>query len=110
MLKIYVANNPTEAHFIAGLLNDAGIDAHVQGEALWGARGEVPPSPATLPSVWINNDQQAEDALGVIRLQGQPSLNSDGDGAWRCVACGESCESQFTECWNCGTSRAEATE
>jgi hypothetical protein len=106
MLKIYVANNPTEAHFIAGLLNDSGIEAHVQGEALWGARGEVPPSPATLPSVWINKDEQAEDALAVIRHQGQPTLNADGDGTWRCVACGETIEGQFTECWNCGASRA----
>lgn len=107
MLKIYVANNPTEAHFIAGLLNDAGIAAHVQGEALWGARGEVPPTPATLPSVWIDNDDQAEDAAGLIRQQSEPTLNADGDGTWRCVACGETIEGQFTECWNCGASRAE---
>jgi hypothetical protein len=34
--------NPTDAHLLKGLLESEGIEAVVQGEFLWIARGEVP--------------------------------------------------------------------
>lgn len=100
MVKVFVANHPTEAHLIAGLLQSEGIASHVQGEALFGARGEVPPTPATLPSVWVDDEAQAERALALIR--GHAATKANGlERPWRCDGCGEFIEPQFTTCWNC---------
>lgn len=56
MKKIYTARNPVDAHLLKGALEGEQIEAIVQGDFLWGARGEVPIAPETCPSVWIVND------------------------------------------------------
>lgn len=44
MKTVYEASNAVEAHMIADLLNQEGVKAHVQGEYLQGAIGELPPA------------------------------------------------------------------
>lgn len=106
MTKVFVANHPTEAHLIAGLLGSGGILAEVQGEALFATRGEVPVTPATLPSVWVVDDAQVEDALQMLRERSaEHSGGCSTDAPWTCPKCGETVEPQFTSCWHCGTSR-----
>jgi len=104
MVKVFVANHPTEAHLIAGFLQSQGIASHVQGETLFATRGEVPLTPSTLPSVWVDDDAQVEEALAVIR-----DIRADTAGAversWRCENCGEMVEPQFTACWSCQAER-----
>src|SRR5687768_6003874 len=98
MTEVFVASHPTEAHLVAGLLVSQGIPAEIRGEALFGARGEVPPSPATLPSVWVE-DSQAVEALAI--LKDPPSgagLAGGVEQPWRCASCGETVEPQFTAC------------
>jgi hypothetical protein len=55
MKKIYTARSPFDAHLLKGALEGEQIEAIVQGDFLWGARGEVPITPETCPSVWIVN-------------------------------------------------------
>lgn len=100
MIKVFIANHPTEAHLIAGLLKSRGIGSHVQGEALFAARGEVPVTPSTLPSVWVDDEGQAQEALAIINEM-QPAPVTGLERPWRCVRCGEMVDGQFTACWNC---------
>lgn len=106
MKQVYVAKNPLEAHFVKGLLEAEGIEAFVRGEYLFGARGEVPVTPETCPSVWIVDDDLIEKAeqLAAAYSRGKPPAGAKSR-AWRCAQCGEWLEPQFTECWRCGTAR-----
>ena len=106
MQQVFIAQHPTEAHFVRGLLEADGIHAEVRGETLFGARGEAPATPDTLPSVWVSNDDDAPRALLILADYGreQPP-DAEHAGNWVCPGCAERVESQFTECWHCGASR-----
>ena len=99
MTRVFTARHPTEAHLIANMLSARGIRAEVRGEALFSTRGEVPVTASTLPSVWVIDEGQVTEALALLR--DRASTFSD-DQPWTCPRCGESVESQFTQCWNCG--------
>jgi hypothetical protein len=104
--QVFVAQHPTEAHLVQGLLEANGIAAEVRGESLFGARGEAPLTADTLPSVWVLDDGQASSARAVLAAY----ESRDDPGAsvgvlWGCPGCGEQIEPQFTECWRCGTER-----
>ncbi len=105
MKQVFVAQHPLEAHFVKGLLETQGIPAEVLGEVLWGARGEIPVSAETLPSVWVLNDDTMQQALSIVEeyAQGEVLLQAQGP-AWICPRCGEELEPQFTTCWQCGAS------
>jgi hypothetical protein len=66
MHRIFVAHDPVEAHLIAGLLNNEDIDAQVHGESLFGLRPEIGFTDDTLPSVWISQESQLEEALELV--------------------------------------------
>ncbi len=106
MRQVYSASTPTEAHMIQGFLETAGITAFVQGDALFGVRGGVPMNSETAPSVWVA-DADFEQASTLVADFFREQAASAADD-WTCPSCGEVLEGQFTECWNCGTSRPEA--
>jgi hypothetical protein len=107
MKKVFVANHPTEAHLVAGLLEAEGIAAEVQGEALFSARGEVPVTPGTLPSVWVD-DAQVTAALEILRDRaGEAQAGAGAEPPWLCPDCGETVEPQFSACWNCDAARPD---
>jgi hypothetical protein len=106
MTQVFVAQHPTEAHLVQGLLDANGIAAEVHGESLFGTRGEAPATPDTLPSVWVLDDGEAPRARLVLAEYGSREDRGHSHGAaWTCPACGERIESQFTECWHCGADR-----
>ncbi|MDQ5984940.1 MAG: hypothetical protein CSYNP_00638 [Syntrophus sp. SKADARSKE-3] len=108
MKKVYVAANPVNAHLIKGILEGENIEAIVQGEFLWGARGEIPVTPETCPSVWVVDDDDYNHAIEIINAF-QTEDNDDLEIIeWICSKCGETNEGQFSECWQCGTSRPPA--
>ncbi len=108
MRQVFVAQHPTEAHFVKGLLEAEGIAADVRGELLWGMRGEAP-TPESLPSVWVREETQLDRALAVIRTYQHADSPVQIQGqAWRCPRCGEQLAGQFTACWNCGAPRPTA--
>jgi hypothetical protein len=103
MKQVFVAQNPTEAHFVGGLLESRGIRAEVRGEGLWLARGEAPLTPETLPTVWALDDSQVAEALRIIEDYSSDRSNTESSvQSWLCPACGQALEPQFTACWNCG--------
>jgi ribosomal protein S27AE len=105
MKQVFVAQHPTEAHLVKGMLEANGIVAEVHGESLFSARGEAPATPDTLPTVWVLDDEQATTARSVLAEYAAPAASGVSQrAAWLCPACGEVIEAQFTECWNCGAS------
>jgi len=109
MKKVFVAQHPTGAHLVKGVLEANGIDAEVRGEGVFGARGEAPATPDTLPTVWVLDDEDAPRALNVLaEYEPRTSTTENQGGEWTCPACSERVEPQFTECWHCGASRPAA--
>src|SRR6185503_4698799 len=103
-MKIFVAQHPAEAHFLKGLLESNGIPSEVRGEALFGVRGEIPFTEA-FPEIWVLNDDQAGEALKVLRNRSTETNDADEGQSWRCSNCGETVEPQFTACWQCSADR-----
>jgi hypothetical protein len=64
--KVFIANDPVEAHFVRSLLEQEGIAAEVRGEALFGLRPKIGIASDTLPAVWIFNDDQLQPALNFV--------------------------------------------
>ena len=104
MTQVFVAQHPAEAHLVKGLLEADGIPAEVHGESLFGARGEAPATPDTLPSVWVVDDADAPRAAVILADFGRQSPEATR-ASWRCPNCGETVEGQFTDCWRCGAVR-----
>ena len=107
MKQIYIADDPTEAHLVKGILEQYGISCEVRGEALWSARGQLPLTSETLPSLWIADDSKFEEAKGLIEQFKNKTLAADAGTSWKCPSCGVEVEGQFTDCWQCGASRPE---
>jgi hypothetical protein len=107
MRKVFTAQNPTEAELVRGILESAGIAAETRGTDLWGARGEVPVTSETAPSVWIEDDARAEDAEVLLADFNQDRPTTPSAPPWTCPQCHESIEGQFTGCWKCGAERPE---
>jgi hypothetical protein len=63
MKRVYQAANSVEAHMIAHLLQQAGLEAHVQGEHLQSGAGELP---VGLVGVAVR-DEDVESAREIIR-------------------------------------------
>lgn len=103
--KIFIGRDAMEAHFFCDLLHSAGIEATVMGEALSIARGDLPLTGETLPSVWVKDadvDKAAQIVEGFV-ARGKEDISTAA--LWKCPHCGEQIEGQFTECWSCGAAR-----
>ena len=79
MKKVYAARNPGDAHLMKGLLEGEGISAVVQGEFLWVVRGEVPITPETAPSVWVEDSEyeRAMELVSAFRSAGPERVNEN---------------------------------
>jgi len=110
MKQVYIADEPAEAHLVKGILEQYGISCEVRGEALWGARGQLPLTSETLPAIWIIDDNRFEEAKELTERFENGTLTANaGEEVWKCPECGEEVEGQFTDCWQCGANRPEET-
>ena len=110
MKQVYIADDPTEAHLVKGILGQYGISCEIRGEALWIARGGLPLASETLPTIWIIDDSRFEEAQELAERFKDGTLTSGSGRDWKCPECGEEVEGQFTECWQCGANRPEETQ
>lgn len=74
MKIVHYAETPGEAHLVRGFLEENGIRAIVQGEALETARGGVPISRETAPTVCVAD----EDATRAVELIARRGTNDGG--------------------------------
>lgn len=100
MQRIHTTENPTEAHFVKGLLESRGIAALVLEEGMIG----------DFPSVWATVDADFEMAQKVVSaLVDTKSFDDTKRQEWLCPNCREQLELQFLACWRCGMSRPGAS-
>lgn len=102
MKQIHAARHAVEAHLVRGYLHSHGIAAEVRGEYLTSGWGELP---VDVCSVWIVDEAQYEAANALLEALLKGTHDANGE-RWRCEACGEELEGQFTACWSCGTAKA----
>ncbi len=111
MKHVYTARDSMDAHFVKGLLQQEGIRAVVQGEALQETWGGVPIGSEGLPSVWVEDSDVAQAAPVIQKYQETDRANAEDTQThtprpkWKCPNCGEMVESQFDRCWHCGHNR-----
>ncbi|HKB84232.1 MAG TPA: DUF2007 domain-containing protein [Burkholderiales bacterium] len=98
MLKIYSAPTLPDAHFVRGLLMQAGIDAKVFNENAQSVMGEIPFHQAW-PEVWIMDTGDATQARELIHQIERPQTASN---PVFCPYCHEENPANFHTCWNCG--------
>ncbi len=111
MKQVYIADDPADAHLVAGILDQFGISCEIRGEDLWSARGQLPLTADTLPIVWIADDGKYEQAIELVRQFENGTLTAGkGDSPWTCPNCGKEVEAQFTNCWKCGANRPSETQ
>ena len=83
MKRVHVASDPVEAQFVKAFLESAGIAAVVRGEHLFALRGGLPMTAETLPSVWIEDEEDLEQAQRLLaQLEARARLRPvDADAA-----------------------------
>ena len=102
MMKLTRAPNLITAHHWVNVLVMAGIPCELHNRYLSGAMGESPAEQCA-PEIWLMDERDEALATGILdRARNGPERNAK---SWRCQSCGETLESQFTVCWQCGTSR-----
>ena len=95
MKRIYSSFNLAAVHHAKNVLEAEGIRALVKNEMLSSAMGELPPAECQA-ELWVLRDADASRAERLLRYGAQTR-----GAPWRCAACGEISEPQFTHCWNC---------
>lgn len=104
MTLVYTAQDLAMVSHLRNLLDLSGVVCHLRNVELGSGVGGLPPIECW-PELWVENDSDVPQAQALIEsaFQDAPQpLES-----WTCPRCGEQLEGQFTECWHCGTSRAE---
>jgi len=99
MQRVYSSFNLAAVHHAKNVLQAGGIRAAVRNEHLSSAMGELPPAECQI-ELWVLRDEDRVRAEALLRDGPQKR-----GAAWRCAACGEACEPQFTQCWKCGAER-----
>ncbi|MCL2919496.1 DUF2007 domain-containing protein [Shewanella litorisediminis] len=97
---LLAGGNLLQAHTWKGLLQVAGIQVELRGEALLGGVGELPVDLQNV-ELWVYESELAKaqsqlDSLGGDRPQ------------WQCLHCHEMNEASFELCWHCSSERSEA--
>jgi hypothetical protein len=108
MQKVFTAEHQAQAHLVEDLLRSNGMEAHVVGESLLNTIPGASVIPGTAPEVWVLDSEQARPAQELIRrfLSDKPLPEASGP-AWTCPSCAEVHESQFSDCWKCGTAKPD---
>jgi Putative prokaryotic signal transducing protein len=87
MQRVYSSPSSAEAHLVQGYLEQAGVQATVQGAELGGLLGAVPAT-ETYASVWVA-DAEVEQAAGLVEEFLNSQTAEAGASLWRCPNCGE---------------------
>ena len=97
MKKLYTHENRMIIFNLKNVLDEAGINALVMNEFSSGGAGELATFD-TWPELWIENEQQFDQAEKILRDIVFEPKESD----WFCRGCQEKNGAAFQICWNCG--------
>lgn len=104
MNRVYTSQDLVMVGHLRNLLELSGIACRLRNIELGSGVGGLPPIECW-PELWVEHDTDVPQAQAIIASALQDPL--DPLRSWTCPRCGEQLEGQFTECWQCGTSRAE---
>lgn len=82
---------------LKNVLDEAGINALVMNEFSSGGAGELATFD-TWPELWIENEQQFDQAEKILR----DIVFEPNESDWFCRGCQEKNGAAFQICWNCG--------
>jgi hypothetical protein len=99
MKTVYSAANIALVSIFKDVLTGHGIKGWIKNEFTLAGMGEIPPIECW-PQLCVDDDDFAA-ASRII----QEALTKKAPASWQCPECDEEIGGQFTECWNCGTSR-----
>jgi Putative prokaryotic signal transducing protein len=102
MKKLYSAQDPLMIAHLKNVLEASGIDCVVKNTYLSSAAGEIPPIECW-PELWVLKDARYAEARKILGRTLTPLRPVSKP--WSCSKCGKEVEGQFSECWNCGSSR-----
>ena len=98
LLEIF--NSEIEAELTRQRLEASGIEAYVSKDDAGGARPDLQLIRGVRLLVSKDDIETAKELLQPEGFEGTAAEES-----WTCPNCSEKIEEQFTECWQCGTSR-----
>ncbi|OWT69082.1 MULTISPECIES: DUF2007 domain-containing protein [unclassified Achromobacter] len=104
MIRLRRAPNLLIAQHWVNLLEQARISCELHNQYMQGAMGDIPVDQCG-PEVWLEREADLPAAQRLID-GGAPTPGAPLQ-RWRCGACNEWLEPQFTTCWNCGSSSSD---
>jgi hypothetical protein len=102
MKTVYSASNLSLVSIFRSILEEHGIGCWIKNDFLSAGVGEIPPIECW-PQICVDDEDYAKAKLIV-----EEALCLTAGPAWKCDACGEDLEGQFTACWRCGKERDAA--
>lgn len=95
-ILLYRADGLPDAYLLRRMLQDAGIEVRLAGEALTGLAGAIPLQDAR-PMLWVPAVQEDQARAVLARFKGPELVHP----ARVCPHCGEENPAGFEVCWNC---------
>lgn len=102
MKQVFTSQDRIYLYHIKNLLEAEGIECVVKNENLSSLAGEIPMTTTWL-ELWVIDSLFAIKAEEIIANSTKALPNEEN---WVCKQCGEEHSSQFTECWNCQSTKA----
>ncbi len=99
MIKLRRAPNLLIAQHWINLLEQARIPCELHNQYMQGAMGDIPVDQCG-PEVWLEHEADQDIARRLI--DGAATASNAPALRWRCGACEEWLEPQFSTCWKCG--------
>lgn len=100
MKLLYTNQSIALVHQLQSWLSSFEIPSEIRNEHIGTLRGLIGPT-ELWPELWVAVSEFAAAQEALAQWQKPETADSL---SWLCPSCGESCESQFTECWSCGAS------
>jgi hypothetical protein len=97
-MKLLLCSRVEDVDVLKGMLMQEGIACEVTNY-------NAPiPGAEFYPKLWVEESDFPKASAVLATFRSTPSRQS---GPWKCPACGEQMEGQFTSCWKCGRIREE---
>jgi hypothetical protein len=102
MITVYSAPNITMVSIFRSILEGHGIACRVKNEFISAGVGDIPPI-----ECWPQLCVEEKDLPEAERIVAEAlAPDRESFGTWKCQACGEEVEGQFSHCWKCGKAMA----
>jgi hypothetical protein len=102
MKRVFRAASLIQVAHARNVLLAAGIPSELRNQYLSGALGDLPML-ETWPQLFVEDSDEQAALRALARAVTAPI-----GASWTCEHCGELLEPQFTSCWRCGSSPAQA--